>query len=60
MKELESNRSKCSEIIKKVRNFNDFLLELKRKLKDDNSFRTDLSESRGEVSMNVKLENERV
>lgn len=58
--EYNENRQKCQQIIKKVRNFNDFLLELKRKLKDDCCSQKEIKEDRGRVSMNVKLENEKV
>lgn len=44
-----------------MRNFNDFLVELKRRLREDCSWREEgQSKQRGEVSMSVRLENEKV
>jgi hypothetical protein len=59
----QENREKCEEIIRKVRNFNDFLVELKRKLREESGLGVGgvgVGRQRSEVSLSVKLENEKV
>ena len=65
------NRLKCEDIIRKVRNFNEFLNEVKKKLKTEttesmsdywnNSFQhSSLEADSKEVVMSIRLESERI
>lgn len=53
--EFHENRDKCNEIIKKVRNFNDFLLELKKKLRSDCHMKEGQENKSAQVNMSVRL-----
>lgn len=50
----KDNRLKCSEIVEKVRNFNDFLNSMKKKLKT-NSQDYESTSSKSSMSVSIKL-----